>query len=133
METTHSNSSKFLVLMLLIAACAAGLMLYSDHPVIFHSHALTEHGEIAHKVRTCLLQGNLTMIYKFNPKAQVYLCQMDDGRWAMQFTCRDAKYCDLWHELTSFIKGHGTWDETIKYLARVAGKTVPEVLELLLK
>lgn len=90
-------------------------------PVIFGSHAVKAHGQDAHDVRRCLLDSGPQMVYQKGDTFYL-LCQIEDGRWGMQAVRRGAY--DLYHELTSFVKGNGTLKELLSYMGRLGARVV---------
>ena len=120
----HGNPFAFILLLLALAIVA-----YSALPVIFGSHAVGKHGDEARAIRRCNMDNGPRLVFKANDTFYL-LCQLDDGRWGLQAVKKG--FHDLYHELTAFVKGRGTYQELTAYMQRIGATRVEKLPGILL-
>lgn len=95
-----------------------GLVFWSAYPVVFHKHAVEEHGFQAHQVRCAQMDENAPKL-TFQADGTVYDCvRLPDGRMGLTARSATPDRWGLFHEFTSFVKGEGTLGELVRYMAR---------------
>jgi putative hemolysin len=99
---------------------AAGLAVVMAAAVVPFPHAAEKHGDDAVAVRQCVNRGSTVQYRDRRDPGKFYLlCQLPDGRWGLQIVARAGKVLE---EITSFVRGEGTWDEVSGYVLRFATK-----------
>ena len=69
------------------------------------------------------------LVFKANDTFYL-LCQLEDGRWGLQAVKRG--FQGLYHELTAFIKGKGTYSELMAYMQRIGASRIEKLPGILL-
>lgn len=96
----------------------SGLVYYSAYPVIFHGHAVAEHGFDAHQVRCAQMDENAPKL-TFQADGTTYDCvRLPDGRMGLTARTSTPDRWGLFHEFTSFVKGEGSLGELVRYMSR---------------
>ena len=90
-------------------------------PIVLGEHAVERHGAEAVQIRTCLSKDGAYQVWQARDEKNVFylLCQMPSGNWGMQIVKRVE---NTLYELSSYIKGDGSWHTLTRYLGRVATK-----------
>ncbi len=118
------NPFAFILLLLILAVVA-----YSSLPVIFGTHAVDKHGDEARAIRRCNMDQGPRLVFKAHDTFYL-LCQLEDGRWGLQAVKKG--FQGLYHELTAFVKGKGTYSELMAYMQRIGASRIEKLPGILL-
>lgn len=118
------NPFGFILLLLILAVVA-----YSTLPVIFGTHAVDKHGDEARAIRRCNMDQGPRLVFKAHDTFYL-LCQLEDGRWGLQAVKKG--FQGLYHELTAFVKGKGTYSELMSYMQRIGASRIEKLPGILL-
>lgn len=90
-------------------------------PVIFGSHAVERHGNDARAIRRCMMDDGPLTVYQASDTFYL-ICRLPDGRFGLQAVKKGAY--KLYHEMTAFVKGNGSYDELMAYMGRIGASPV---------